>query len=201
MAGTRPFEHWDKGQPVSARRLNKGVDNQRANNIVGVPRGNLRRMPNGMSLDIPAQFIPPGSILGTVWGIGPGGEADFTNENYWIWIQYVVAGKWGTTVDMDFSYPYTGTDLTNTIVPATNQSERQPGGPAGSGTHVLRVGTPVFLRAVRGRANTATDTTTVQRFMFMCEDVGVGQYPGQVLVTEAPHTRQWSFITAVPSLT
>lgn len=197
---TRPLTPWRKGDRFAAAHMNEVWGRQRSQNP-SVTRGNLRQMPNGMSIDIPLEFIPSGGYPGVIWNAGPGGEADFTNEQYWVWLSYTIADKWGLPVDTDKDYARTGTDLSNVIVPATNWSERQPGGPSGSGTHVLRVGTPVLLLPVFGRRSVATDTTASQRFIFYNEDVGVGQYPGQVLVTEAAHTRQWSFITAVPSLT
>jgi hypothetical protein len=200
MAGTRPFTPWKKGDNFSASHLNEMVGIARSRNIT-LPRGNLRHLPNGTSIDIPEPFTLGPPRPGMVYSAGPGGEADFINENYWVWLSYAVAGKWGATVDIDSDYVGTGTDLSNVIVPATNWSERQPGGPAGVGTHVLRVGTPVYLYPVYGRSSVSTDTTMVQRFVFLCEDVGVGQYPGEVLVTEAPHTRQWSYEVAMPDLT
>jgi len=200
---TKPVELWTSGEQITAAKLNQTAQLARQGriNIMGKPGAGIRGGPNGSAIDLPDDFIPSNGVLGVIWSTGPSGEADFTNEQYWVWVSYVIADKWGLPVDMDRGYPASGTDLSNTIWPATNWSERQPGGPAGSGTHVLRVGTPVILYPVRGRTSDTSSNTIVQRFAFVCEDVGVGQYPGQVLVTEAAHTRQWSYITAVPSLT
>lgn len=162
---TRPLTPWNARDPISARHLNEVWSESRTSRI-SFPGANVSRFPNGTGIQIPDSFIPSGGYIGAITAAGPAGEADFPDEQYWVWIQYAIADKWGVTVDIEEAYPGTGSDLTNCIVPATNMCERSPGGPVGAGSHGLTPGFPVLLLPVKGRVTTAGDTTPVQRFMF-----------------------------------
>lgn len=87
---------------------------------------------------------PPGassfSVIGIIWDTGPGGEANYTDERYWVKPQQVDAGNTfaaaaivddANTFDQQF------------IITATNLSERDATMSPGTGTHGLAKNTIV----------------------------------------------------------
>jgi hypothetical protein len=199
MAQTRQPVPWKQGDPFSASHLNEGLGIGRAGNL-GVLGGGISTMPNGSTVLLPRPTPISEGLAGEVTSAGPNGESDSNYEMYWVQLDYLVGGKWDQIVDL-LNLPKAPSSSTTynqqtVIFPVTNLSERQPGGPAMDGTHILRVGTPVLIYPIRGIGS--DPSLLAPQFIMYCTDMGYGQYQYMNPQMVAQNVRGWDYARLGP---
>lgn len=165
--------NWTARQKLSAAHLNEAWNLLRT--IAGVVGYDL----NQVGEDARENFLPSVKF-GEVVDEGPNGEADGTDERYWVVEMGIQAGdnQDSTIVPIDlqpqtFTNPVDGSDVTIPVIyTVTNVLEVY------THTHTLTVGTPVLFFELFDRAD---PTPNIRRVMLAVAAVTIDIYSGTTL--------------------